>query len=214
METRMGIVVPKALQSDDLSQAVQWLTDYYGSPYRSSHFTGAHFDGWDSAGTRATSANCFTADDFTALTFLSVNVTPEAALILLEQRCDVFTNLLEKIGPDSDLVDEGSEIDQSWPAWQLETELRALPGIGRTIASKLIARKRPRLCPIWDSVVSKALGTTGAHVEPIRAALRSDDAQLHGRLISAREAVGLPDEVSALRVLDVVAWMDGKARGY
>ncbi|MFC9768511.1 DUF6308 family protein [Rhodococcus jostii] len=44
-------------------------------------------------------------------------------------------------------------------------------------------------------------------------ALRADDAALHHRLLSIRDAAGLPEEISALRVFDVIAWMDGKNRG-
>ena len=35
---------------------------------------------------------------------------------------------------------------------------------------------------------------------------------LHRRLLSIREEAGLPEEISALRVFDVIAWMDGKNR--
>ncbi|WP_257016373.1 DUF6308 family protein [Rhodococcus sp. ACS1] len=88
-----------------------------------------------------------------------------------------------------------------------------MPGIGQTKATKLIARKRPRLYPIWDSVVSQVLGTERAHLNPVREALRADDRALHHRLLSIREEAGLPEEISALRVFDVIAWMDGKNRG-
>ncbi|WP_368680428.1 DUF6308 family protein (plasmid) [Rhodococcus opacus] len=87
-----------------------------------------------------------------------------------------------------------------------------MPGIGQTKATKLIARKRPRLYPIGDSVVSQVLGTERAHLNPVREALRADDAALHRRLLSIRKEAGLPDEISALRVFDVIAWMDGKNR--
>ncbi|QQZ19448.1 DUF6308 family protein [Rhodococcus sp. 21391] len=43
-------------------------------------------------------------------------------------------------------------------------------------------------------------------------ALRADDGALHHRLVSIREEAGLPEEISALRVFDVIAWMDGKNR--
>ncbi|MFC9838856.1 DUF6308 family protein [Rhodococcus sp. NPDC127530] len=32
-------------------------------------------------------------------------------------------------------------------------------------------------------------------------------------MLSLRKEAGLPDEISALRVFDVIAWMDGKSRG-
>nr|EJI95798.1 integrase, catalytic region [Rhodococcus sp. JVH1] len=62
-------------------------------------------------------------------------------------------------------------------------------------------------------VVSQVLGTERAHLNPVREALRADDAALHRRLLSIRKEAGLPEEISALRVFDVIAWMDGKRRG-
>ncbi|MDV6286638.1 DUF6308 family protein [Rhodococcus jostii] len=109
--------------------------------------------------------------------------------------------------------DEPDPLGPGWPAWDLETALRTLPGIGQTKATKLIARKRPRLYPIWDSVVSQVLGTERAHLNPVREALRAEDRALHHRLESLRKEAGLPEEISALRVFDVIAWMDGKNRG-
>ncbi|MFC9839742.1 DUF6308 family protein [Rhodococcus sp. NPDC127530] len=109
--------------------------------------------------------------------------------------------------------DEPDPPTPGWPAWDLETALWALPGIGQTKATKLIARKRPRLYPIWDSVVSQVLGTERSHLNPVREALRADGGALHHRLLSLREEAGLPEEISALRVFDVIAWMDGKNRG-
>jgi len=113
------------------------------------------------------------------------------------------------IGPDRDLVDEAAKIPKDWPAWELDKELTCLPDVGPTLASKLIARKRPRLVPVYDSVVRKVLGTKRDHWEPIRVALREEDHALHIRLLRLKEKADLPEEASALRVLDVIAWMEG-----
>ncbi|RYE38605.1 MAG: hypothetical protein EOP24_46555 [Hyphomicrobiales bacterium] len=71
----------------------------------------------------------------------------------------------------------------------------------------------PRQLSTLHSVVSEVLGTDRAHVNPVREALRADDGALHRRLLSIREEAGLPEEISALRVFDVIVWMDGKNRG-
>ncbi|WP_257014868.1 DUF6308 family protein [Rhodococcus sp. ACPA1] len=84
--------------------------------------------------------------------------------------------------------------------------------MGRTKATKLIARTRPRLYLIWDSVVSQVLGTERSHLNPVRESFRADDGALHRRLLSILGEAGLPEEISALRVFDVIAWMDGKSR--
>jgi Family of unknown function (DUF6308) len=121
-------------------------------------YTGAAFDTWDSTGTRSRDVNVFTAaDDLVAVTFLSVRVGPLAAYVLLGERGSDFSEILEMIGPDRDLVDEAEEIPRDWPAWELDRELTCLPDVGPTLASKLIARKRPRLVPVYDSVVRKVL---------------------------------------------------------
>ncbi|MDI9938774.1 DUF6308 family protein [Rhodococcus sp. IEGM 1351] len=141
-----------------------------------------------------------------------MQIPPKAARAILHTEAEALNALLTAIGPDRDLVDEPDPLAPGWPAWDLETALWALPGIAQTKATKLIARKRPRLYPIWDSVVSEVLGTERAHLNPVREALRADDGALHHRLLSIREEAGLPDEISALRVFDVIAWMDGKNR--
>ncbi|MBM4539033.1 hypothetical protein GS463_08045 [Rhodococcus hoagii] len=86
-----------------------------------------------------------------------------------------------------------------------------MPSIGRTVASKLIARKRPRLFPIYDRVIGEVLDTKQAHLEPVRTALRADDGALQRRLVSLREQAGLDEAVPALRILTVLAWMQLKS---
>lgn len=62
-------------------------------------------------------------------------------------------------------------------------------------------------------MVSRVLGTERAHLNPVREALRADGGALHRRLVSIRKEAGLPEEISVLRVFDVIAWMDGKNGG-
>ncbi len=86
--------------------------------------------------------------------------------------------------------------------------------MGRTKASKLLARKRPALIPIWDSVIGGVTQAGDSFWEPLRQELRADDAALHRRLLRLRDRAGLSPTVTALRVFDVVCWMEGKDRGY
>ena len=94
-----------------------------------------------------------------------------------------------------------------WVGWRLWKRLVALPKVGPTRASKLLERKRPRLRPIYDSVVAEVIGTRRLW-EPLRAELQ-DNTGLHSRLVRLGEQAQLPSEVSAIRVFDVVAWMEG-----
>jgi Family of unknown function (DUF6308) len=117
------------------------------------------FDTWDTTGTRAADVDRFTADDLVAVTVLSVDVNPSAAHAFLRVRADAFSDLPTALGPDRDLADEVAPLSNSWAGWTLMRELEALPGVGSTIASKLLARKRPRLRPIYDSVVATVTDT-------------------------------------------------------
>ncbi|UNN04495.1 DUF6308 family protein (plasmid) [Rhodococcus opacus] len=71
-----------------------------------------------------------------------MQVPPRAARAILNV-------LLTAVGPDRVLVDEPVPLTPGWPAWDLETALRGLRDVGWTKATKLIARKRPRLYPIF-----------------------------------------------------------------
>ncbi len=210
----MTFRLPAALTAPNDDAAMALLAGYYRPHFgENGSYTGAAFDTWDSTGSRPDDADRFTADDLVAVTLLSVDVDPLAAHALLKARTNEFTALLVAVGPDRDLADESEPLVDDWPGWELQRALRALPGTGPTTASKLFARKRPRLRPIWDSVVADVTAGQNTFWEPLRCALRADNQQLHRRLLHLRDASGLPAEVSALRVFDVIAWREGKSRG-
>jgi hypothetical protein len=210
----MPVTLPAVLETSDNTPAVAVLRKYYSRPLgEKGSYTGSAFDTWHSSGSGPDDEpDRFTADDVIAVTFLSVQVPPRAAYQLLVTSAETFAALLEEVGPDRDLMSVGDALTSDWPAWRLETELRRLPGVGRTIASKLLARKRPKLVPIFDSVVADVLSLRQGHWEPLRQLLRADDGELHRRLLMLRDSAELPSRVSALRVLDVLAWMEGKMR--
>ncbi|MGF7124790.1 DUF6308 family protein [Rhodococcus sp. TAF43] len=211
----MTIRLPKVLASGDDGAAVEVLQQYFRAPWVKTGRlrSGALWDEWDSSGTRERDVDVFTADDLVAVTLLSVAVSPDGADIILRERRDEFAELLREVGPDRDLVDEADEMTPESPAWRLETALWTVPSVGRTVASKLIARKRPRLYPIYDRVVGEVLDTKKAHLNPVRQALRDNDRELHNRLVALRERAELPAAVPAIRILDVLAWMQLKAPG-
>ncbi|MBU4617196.1 hypothetical protein IM877_21205 [Rhodococcus sp. GG48] len=211
--TDMMIRLPKVLVADDDGAAVEVLRRYFTEPLVKTGYlrSGARWDTWDSTGTRGRDADTFTADDLVAVTMLSVDVSPDGAQILLRERVDEFGELLVAVGPDRDLADEADELTPASPVCRLEAALWTVPSIGRTVASKLIARKRPRLFPIYDRVIGEVLDTKQAHLEPVRTALRADDGTLQRRLVSLREQAGLDEAIPALRILTVLAWMQLKS---
>lgn len=206
------IRLPKVLREGDDAAAVDVLREYFTRKVvKTGHLrSGARWDGWDPSGRRAADADVFTADDLVAITTLSVEVPPEGAWLLLGERRAQLSALLAEVGADRDLAGEAEPKTAASPEWRLENALREIHGIGRTTAAKLIARKRPRLFPVYDEVVARQLGTKAAHLEPVRLALRHDDGALHRRLLDLRGRAGLPAEVPVLRILDVLAWMQGK----
>lgn len=207
--------LPNALADPrDNTAALELLCLYYGEVFCGpGAATGAAFDLWDSSDGRA-DWDRFTAHDLVAVTFLSVDVPAPAARLLLRDRADEFSALLVEVGPDRDLVDELEPFADDSAEWRLMNQLRGLPRVGNTTASKLLARKRPRLRPIWDQVVAEVTGTHQNQWEPLRTALRDDDKALHRRLVRLRDEAGLPAGISPLRVFDVICWREGKNRGF
>jgi hypothetical protein len=198
---------------DDDGPAVRLLTTYFGPSFAArDSFTGAAFDCWDSTGTRAADVDRFTADDLIAVSLLSIRIKPRWAHEVLHARAPDLSSLLAAMRPDRDLATEAARIGPDWPGCRLYDALISIPGVGAVTASKLMARKRPLLIPVWDSVVADVTNTRQQQWERLRVALREGDPSLHVRLGAIREAAGLNPQVSPLRVLDVIAWMEGIGR--
>jgi len=158
------------LDGDHVDQLARILTCYDKAiPDHGYFFTGSKHDTWTSGGAGHETPNEFTSDDLVAVTFLSVKVPPRAASLLLRDRKEEFNNLLVAVGDDVDLhtLDAVPE-----DGWRLMEALRNLPDVGPTIASKLFARKRPRLRPIYDSVVERYLSADKYQWDEVRAVLR------------------------------------------
>ena len=93
--------------------------------------------------------------------------------------------------------------------YELYARIDALVGLGPTTTSKLLARKRPRLLPVLDTVTRRALGNPRQAWEPLRLRLRDGLAEDLRALALEAE---IPSHVSILRVLDVVLWMRHRPR--
>lgn len=165
------------------------------------------------------------ADDLLAASFLSVRFSPKAAIGLLEERREEVTALLSQIPNDLDLADLGPDdfkevLGEESAAWRLWDLLRGKDlskgwGIGPTKASKLLARKRPRLIPIWDSVVGKEVRLKNSLTQwsEWHEALTQEGGTLARHLGEVQRLAGLPQPVSTLRAMDVVLWMHGTGGG-
>ncbi|MFZ9675776.1 MAG: DUF6308 family protein, partial [Ilumatobacteraceae bacterium] len=120
--------------------------------------------------------------------------------LLVERSCDEVIGALPH-GLDLWVAEDRviSKLEEAFDA------LDELPGVGRTKASKLLARKRPHLAPIVDSLVEEFYGSTGwGHLWPLREVLA--DKSLVNRIneLVVQSAVQRP---TTLRVLDIAIWM-------
>ncbi|MEU8377394.1 DUF6308 family protein [Micromonospora sp. NPDC048894] len=173
-------------------------------------FTGGQFDQLGGGGSRPETAGTITAEDLVAVELLGVRVPPRQALDLLQgQPGERIAADLARIpvdvalGTDEayPLVVAGGAADAAWRA------LRDTNGIGWVIAGKVLARKRPKLVPVYDTVVSCAYRTGTGFWEWLHGMLREEEGVLGQRLRALHEKAVLPEAVSMLRVLDVVFWM-------
>lgn len=218
------MALPKILSSERVGEAAALVSEYYTKLYRNGvPQTGSRFDDWAGGGDRVEVANAITADDLLAVSFLSVQVPAPAIIGLLETRSAEVAGLLEEIPTDLDLAavtDDEYEavLGALSPANKLWRLLRGTDtyrwGIGPTTASKVMARKRPRLVPIYDSVVGPLMGLNNNDTQwrTWHTAL-TDGAGLPERLTAIREKSGIGLQISELRTMDVALWMHGKKLG-
>jgi len=151
----------------------------------------------------ANSPHEVTCDDLLAVSLLGISWDPRAVRQLLDDEAGLVKGVLALIGPDTVLWEAAAgelrAADELWPV------LCGLPGVHDGVASKLLARKRPCLAPITDSVIVAAVGTPGSTWPTLRrsfqdAAFRDSIEELRQQCPGARDA-------SLLRVFDVAIWM-------
>lgn len=184
------------------------LRDYFAEDAGRSAFSGAWFERLDGGGDRPEVANRFTAEDLVAVTALSVDVPALAAVDLMLDRSGRFSELLRAIPTHLDPA-SGRELlaDPSSAAHDLHSELQELPGIGWVIASKLMARKRPALVPVYDQVVRDGVGAPKSWWAVVADLWETD---VPARLAQLREAAQV--EATLLRVMDVILWQTFRPR--
>lgn len=145
--------------------------------------------------------NKVTADDLLAVSLLDIAWRPEAVRQLLGSQAEPISVMLGAISTGIDLWDatdtDLAAVDRLWDV------LVDMPGVGTATATKLLARKRPRLCPVTDKVVIRTAGSPGQTWEALRFLLRDPEAR------AAVEALRPPDAAGAslLRILDVAIWV-------
>lgn len=159
--------MPKTLEellaAVQAERAVTVLRTFFVDSETTRSFAGSRFESLCGGGDRVEAANRVVADDLVALSMLSVNV---AALELLEgDKGRQLADLLAEVPANLDLGAPGAaealkEGSSAWRAYELIRRRgeKGIAGIGWVTASKLLARKRPRLVPVYDRVVWGAIG--------------------------------------------------------
>ncbi|MCT2295864.1 DUF6308 family protein [Brachybacterium muris] len=181
-------------------------------------FTGSHFESFAGA---PNPVNEVTAADLLAVQTLAVTVSSRAALGILETYAQRISELLSDIDPTlklEEVRDEGdfetvlgknSSAQALWDLLRRNNPEAKRWNLGATTASKIMARKRPHLIPIDDSVVTRVFGRgTASSWRMWRDELLADN-YLIERADEIKEHVERTD-LSTLRALDIVLWQYGK----
>ncbi len=173
------------------------LVRRYLDPGIDNEFAGTSFD---TLGRNRRKA--FEIDDLIVLNLLDERLSGPAIRRLLSGELDTF---LAQVPEAVDLWDASDQDLGSTD--QLLDKLKALPGVGSTRAAKLCARKRPRMFPIYDSVVERVMClNNGPWRRPLAEALADSDRRAGIRKLDPELDGYTP---SVLRLLDVAIWMVG-----
>ena len=203
------------LLADENKQRIQ---DHL-SRYFTVKYSGKHFEWFvTQSDSKQSGSKMFTPWDILAVEALSRTVPTETARWLFEpnsKRDELHAESLRSLVPgrdslwtcDEKLLDEGGALRGLYKL------LRKQSGLGYVTASKLLATKFPAVVPIRDSKVETLLGLEKSREwwSPIRKLFVVPDQSLAGYLdeLKVPAVVG---EVTTLRRLDVILWMEAKAR--
>jgi Family of unknown function (DUF6308) len=212
----MAISIPARLR-DDEDFATCLVKRYLATDTAGrACYSGAYFERIGGGGDRPEVASKFTAEDLLAVTILSVRIEGYHALEILHYQAGKLNDLLSQIprGIDLQTPRAAAHIARGGPAWRLWESICDIEPrpegnrIGPVAAGKLLARKRPRLLPVYDSRIKKVLRRPridnqwwhDLHDEPV------NDPGLVQELESVRDRAGA-GHMSLLRVFDVMCWM-------
>jgi len=148
-------------------------------------------------------------EDLYSPTLLSAPIRRSAGQAIIK-RADEISGHLSGIDPEITLWHPNSEkVNAALDcAERLTEKLVSVGDVGWTKASKLVAAKRPRLIPIWDKQVSRALGADKMSWQQYwRAWRRALTSEVVDELHELAINLGHPN-LSPLRTIDIILWMD------
>ncbi|NMM25168.1 MAG: hypothetical protein HHJ11_17125 [Phycicoccus sp.] len=188
------------------------VTYFHGTPRQ---FSGSLFDSIGGGGDRSDVENQITREDVFAVAAVNAPVPAAVASLLLnEPASGRLATLLRQLPTDIDLWDaEDETLAIATKAWD---EIRTIHEAGTTFgadggfaANKLLARKRPRLIPLYDEKVRAVvyLVEGASWWFSLRDALRVDGEDNEVRFrVGAAMLEAKVGYVSVLRGLDVILW--------
>ena len=167
-------------------------------------FTGRHFHTFGDQG-----APGWELDDLAAPALLDTPIGGYGLERILISERERFNELLAAVPVHVTIWDDGhgavtAALDH---ATDLYSALLSIRGVGHTRAHKLIARKRPRLHPVYDSVVAAwFLGSNGLRypLAELVAAGCSPRKRIRAKFDPARVT-----DLDELQLLDIAVWMCG-----
>ena len=197
------------LQDQNRQRQINHLNRYFGSNYSGKLFE--YF-------AARSEPKVFTPWDILAVESLSVSVPPATAKWLLEpdEVRDGYLDIANKYfgssevtlwGCDQALIGDESELSKLYDL------LRLQPGLGYVTTSKLMAAKFPRVVPIRDSQVELLLGLQNE--KSWWSTFRTLFKETAPSLAKHLDGLPLPNgagQVTTLRRLDVIFWMEARAR--
>jgi hypothetical protein len=204
--------MPEVLGEQHGDQAAALLRRYFrigdeGQP----NFTGSMFERFDGGGDAAHVVDRFTAADLVAVSMLSVDVPAAAALRILDPGQHQLNDVLAALPHYLDLVDAADDhLQRGGQLWKLIRDA----GVGPVTTSKLLARKRPRVLPVIDTVVKEVLNhpRRGDFYRTLHHYLAADGRALHRHIEAVREHADIGSDISVIRCFDVIVWLTGRDR--
>ncbi len=147
--------------------ALDLLAKYFQRDAGEYVYSGAAFDTYpvgpaSAIGSRGDTANTVTDSDLVALSMLGIRITGHEALVITQHQAQEIGNLLRRISADARIDDEESAAllvrgGPAWTLWELLYQIKDRTKearFGAVAAGKLLARKRPGLIPIEDSLIA------------------------------------------------------------
>lgn len=205
------------LSDDRRAQNVNSVTEYFG--HKSSlPFDGSFFETYE---LRNSDADCVAAADLVAVTLLSMEIRRKSrsgisteTVLLLQKLKPQINTLLSKIPDDRELHTlTDREFDKylgdGSPAHRLFDLLRRDAKMHRVATFKLLARKRPGLLPIKDSVTKKLLGDSPNWWKSWHHAMTAEPTLVKELKAIRKEASKSNQRISKLsllRVADIALW--------